>query len=118
MVNQEVLLNGLLEANFYVHPSYIDNSPNSVCEAQILGIPVICTNVGGVSSLVEDNKTGFLVPANDPIKIADIIVSTYNNESLLNEISENEISVAKKRHNPDSIKRDLIMIYNEMVANK
>ena len=117
VVNQEILLNGLLEANFYVHPSYIDNSPNSVCEAQILGIPVICTNVGGVSSLVEDNKTGFLVPANDPIKIADIIVSEYNNKSLLNKISENEMTIAKKRHSPDTITRDLIMIYNEMVSN-
>ena len=118
VVNQETLLTGLLEANFYVHPSYIDNSPNSVCEAQILGIPVICTNVGGVSSLVEDKKTGFLVPANDPIKIADIVVSEYNNKLFLNEISKNEISIAKKRHSPDTIKKDLIMIYNKMVSDK
>ena len=31
----------LVNSSFYIHPSYIDNSPNSVCEAQILGIPVI-----------------------------------------------------------------------------
>lgn len=116
-VTQEVLLDGLLEASFYVHPSYIDNSPNSVCEAQIIGVPVICTNVGGVSSLVEEGKTGFLVPANDPIKIADIVVSNYNNKSLLSEISNNEIDVAKKRHNSESIKTDLIMTYKALMVN-
>lgn len=117
VVSQEVLLNGLLEASFYVHPSYIDNSPNSVCEAQILGVPVVCTNVGGVSSLVEEGKTGFLVPANDPIKIADMIISKYNNKSLLNEISKNEIETAKKRHNPESIKNDLVMTYKSLMVN-
>lgn len=116
VVTQEVLSDGLLEADFYVHPSYIDNSPNSVCEAQILGVPVICTNVGGVSSLVEDEKTGFLVPSNDPIKIADIIISKYN-KSLLDEISNNAIQTAKKRHHPENIKNDLIMIYKALVAN-
>lgn len=118
VVSQEVLLDGLLEANFYVHPSYIDNSPNSVCEAQILGVPVICTNVGGVSSLVEDKKTGFLVPANDPVKIADIVITQCQNEHFLNKISKNEVSVAKERHNPEAIKRDLLMIYNEIIDNK
>lgn len=117
VVSQETLVENLISASFYVHPSYIDNSPNSVCEAQILGVPVICTNVGGVSSLVVEGKTGFLVPSNDPIKIADIIISEYNNKSLLNEISKNEIYAAKKRHNPENIKNDLIMIYDKLIED-
>lgn len=105
----------LLESSFYIHPSYIDNSPNSVCEAQILGIPVIATNVGGVSTLIKDRITGFLVPANDPLMIASIITSTYNNTNLLSTISQNEITESTKRHNPNSIREDIIYIYNQIL---
>ena len=49
-------------ADLYIHCSYVDNSPNSVCEAQMLSLPIIACNVGGVSSIVKDNMTGTLVP--------------------------------------------------------
>ncbi|MBR4614858.1 MAG: glycosyltransferase family 4 protein, partial [Kiritimatiellae bacterium] len=63
----EALRDALLSASVYVHPSYIDNSPNSVCEAQILGVPVVATAVGGVPSLFPSDRTRCLVPANDPL---------------------------------------------------
>lgn len=105
----------LLKAHFYVHPSYIDNSPNSVCEAQILGVPVICCNVGGVSSLIDDNVTGFLVPANDPFKIADIIYTNAIDKDKLNKISKQEIIVAQKRHSKKQIIRDLFFAYRSIL---
>lgn len=53
----------LAEADIYVHTAYIDNSPNSLCEAQIIGIPVITTYVGGIPSLVKNYETGILIPS-------------------------------------------------------
>ena len=40
-VGVEALISQLKTCHFFVHPSYIDNSPNSVCEAMILGMPVL-----------------------------------------------------------------------------
>jgi glycosyltransferase involved in cell wall biosynthesis len=40
--------------------------PTTVEEAMALGIPVVAANVGGVSEIVEDGETGFLVPPRDP----------------------------------------------------
>ena len=76
-VAAERLRQELLSCTAYVHPSYIDNSPNSVCEAQVLGVPVVATNVGGVASIVEEGKTGFLVPANDPVSLARKMVDLF-----------------------------------------
>lgn len=101
----------LLHAHFYVHPSYIDNSPNSVCEAQMLGTPVICCNVGGVSSLVDNNVSGFLVPANDPIKIADIINCYARDKMRLEQMSNQEIIIASERHSKQGIVHDLLKGY-------
>lgn len=115
-ISAEIVKWELLQANYYIHPSYIDNSPNSVCEAQILGIPVICCNVGGLSSLVKDNVTGFLVPANDPIKIADIILQTYCNNKFMQQISGNEIKEAQKRHDRETIKKNLLNAYHTIIS--
>ena len=115
VLSQDQLKEELLNSSMYVHPSYIDNSPNSVCEAQIIGVPVIATNTGGLSTLINDKETGFLVPANDPLMIASIIIENFNNKELLQEMSKAGIESAMQRHNPQNIKEDLISIYNQII---
>ena len=112
-VSAHRLRDELLHATAYVHPSYIDNSPNSVCEAQVLGIPVISTNVGGVSSIIDEGKTGFLVPPNDPILLA------YKMRSL----SEGKIclppgwsSTLKQRNDPSCVASRVLDIYQEVLS--
>ncbi len=115
VVSEEVLREELLGATFYVHPSYIDNSPNSVCEAQIMGLPVIATDVGGVSSLVRHGETGFLVPANDPLMIASIVVDTCRNRQLLEKLGARAKEEARRRHDPEAIKGELISVYRQIL---
>lgn len=115
VLTQENLKEQLLNASFYVHPSYIDNSPNSVCEAQILGLPIIATNVGGVSSLIKDQETGFLVPANDPLMIASLIKKNYKNKELLQKLSTASIDSALQRHDPQKINENILSIYRQII---
>jgi glycosyltransferase involved in cell wall biosynthesis len=61
----------LAEASFLVHTADSEGSPNSVLEAMACGRPVICTAVGDVSALVEDGRTGFLVPWGDDAALVD-----------------------------------------------
>ena len=106
------LVNMLLGCSLYVHPSYIDNSPNSICEAQMLGVPVLACNVGGVSSLIENNVTGWLVPSNGVYEIAYFI--KHYKELNCNEISLNEIKFAGIRHNKEKIVANLMTAYKEI----
>jgi len=114
VVNSETLVKNILISDIFVHPTYIDNSPNSVCEAQILGIPVIATNVGGISSLIENGETGFLVPANDPYILAARIIEIVNNPERAAEIGKNAREMALLRHDKGEILKDLLKIYNEL----
>lgn len=109
--------NLLLSSDIYVHPSYIDNSPNSVCEAQILGIPVIGTDVGGISSLIDNGKTGLLVPANAPFELAYFIKHLAEDKTLSLKISEKEVECATKRHDYRKIYNELITVYNTILEN-
>ena len=103
IIDQKELYKRLLETTVFVHPSYIDNSPNSVCEAQILGCPVIATNAGGIPSLIENKETGLLVPTNDPYQMAYLIREVYKNKNLANKISKAGRKIALLRHDKKEI---------------
>lgn len=103
----------LMESDLYVHPSYIDNSPNSLCEAQVLGVPVVGTDVGGIPSLVEHGRTGYLVPANDPYMMARRITQLINDPVLAARLGQNGREVARTRHCPNNILSDLLAIYTK-----
>jgi glycosyltransferase involved in cell wall biosynthesis len=117
-ISSEQISKELLNADLFVHPSYIDNSPNSICEAQILGLPIISTNVGGISSLVRHNETGLLSPANDPYTIASFIQLIIEDKKMGLRLGKNAREVALQRHDPQKIAKDLLHIYNEIVSHE
>lgn len=114
VVDANTLKNEILSATCYFHPSHIDNSPNGLCEAQILGVPVLACNVGGVSSLIDNGNTGFLVPDNDPYQASYIIKLLYEDVLLNETIGCNSKAAAIKRHEKTSIVSSLINIYREI----
>jgi glycosyltransferase involved in cell wall biosynthesis len=114
VADSKTLVNHLLNSDVFIHLSYIDNSPNSVCEAQMVGLPVIATNTGGIPSLVEDGKTGFLVPTNDPFSVVKRILDLKTSQSLAFETGEQARLVAMQRHNKEEIQNQLLSIYKEL----
>lgn len=117
MISAEEIVNELSEANIYVHPAIIDNSPNSLCEAQLIGCPVVASYVGGIPDLVENGKTGFLYPYNEPHTLAFMLMNMVNDEELLSKVSENEIETARNRHDPKNISRVIEGIYKEIITS-
>lgn len=62
-LNAQDMKEQFLKANVFVSASSIENSPNSIGEAMLLGVPVVSSDVGGVSSIIEHGKEGYLYPA-------------------------------------------------------
>lgn len=112
------LCNELLNNHIYVHPSYIDNSPNSVCEAQLLGMPVIGTYVGGIPSLINNNEDGLLVPANAPYELAYLLKKLYLEQDLATKLGNGAYCTASKRHDKRKILLELIEVYRNIVNVK
>lgn len=105
----------LLSSDMYVHTAYIDNSPNSICEAQYLGLPIIATNVGGISSLVIDGKEGKLVPANSCYNMAYEIMALAKDTERQMMYSKNTMEHARNRHNPVHIMKQLLDCYQAII---
>lgn len=104
-----------LDANVYVMPSAIENSPNSLCEAQILGVPVVASYCGGTPTLVEDGKTGCLYRYEEVEMLAQIVIRLLG-ESNFSQLSESERQVANARHNRQTNAKRLVEIYNKIVS--
>ena len=111
---KEVLLNSAM----FIHTASMDNSPNAICEAQLLGLPIISTNVGGISSLFPaDYPSDYLVDSNDPYYLASKIVSLANDKNLQCEMSEKNFQFAHTRNDGEQINKQLIDIYNDIIKS-
>jgi glycosyltransferase involved in cell wall biosynthesis len=114
-LNSEKLYALLQKSNIYVHPSYIDNSPNSICEAQLIGRPVVACQVGGIDSLVNHGEDGYLVPANAPFEMAYYLKKIAFDDYLLQAFSKKAFDMASKRHDKKKIKEDILKVYYEVI---
>jgi len=109
------LVDQLCNSNFYVHPSYLENSPNSVCEAMALGMPVITTKVGGVDSIIQDAVEGLVVQEGDPYSFAAAIVELTNNYMFAESLGKKARERAISRHNPKSLVANILTIYENLI---
>lgn len=117
IASAEQLRDAMLNSTLYFQPSYVENSPNSVAEAQMLGLPVVATNVGGTCSMVEHGKSGYLFPATDPYMAAYYIMKTVKNTSFNVDMGKYGQNIARQRHDRESIVKNLIDIYKTIIAD-
>ena len=101
------------KAEVFCLPSLIENSPNSLAEAQLVGAPCVATDVGGVSSMLENEKTGLLVPSGDAASLAYAIRRLFEDKELAMRLSQNAKHVARKRHDAEAIVMELVSCYNQ-----
>jgi glycosyltransferase involved in cell wall biosynthesis len=70
------------KTSFLVHTSDMEGCPNVIMEAMASGRPVVATDVGDVPVLVENGKTGFVVPRKDPTSLVDAMKKLITNKQL------------------------------------
>ncbi|WP_309640350.1 glycosyltransferase family 4 protein [Flavobacterium sp.] len=75
--------------NIFINTTHFDNTPVSVIEAMALGMPVVSTNVGGISYLLEDRKTALLVNDNDTKAMVSCIKEITNDKKISESLIHN-----------------------------
>lgn len=112
--NEEEIIEVLLASDIYCQTSHIENSPNSLCEAMILGMPVIATLAGGTSSLLKDKKEGILIQDGDSCLLAGTIVELSNNFQMACEFGNAAKIITYERHNRTFVREEYLQIYREV----
>ena len=72
----------------FVSTSAIENSPNSMGEAMMMGLPCVATFVGGVPDIAEHGKEALLVPFNETELISDALIRVLTDDSLAHALGD------------------------------
>lgn len=114
-VSQKELYNLIEKNNIFILPSIQENSPVSITEALGMGKVVIASNIGGISEMFEDQKSGFLFTLNSYNELQNILRNLFNNLPLMNKISVNGIKIANDLYHPNKIANETILFYNKVL---
>ncbi|MCD6321395.1 MAG: glycosyltransferase family 4 protein [Clostridiales bacterium] len=115
-LNGSEMVRELLRSHVFIIASYIENSPNSLAEAMMLGMPCAASYVGGIPSMIDNGRTGLLFPAGDVPLLADCIRRSFKDASFAKMLGENARLVAATRHAPTLVVKQLLDAYKKLLS--
>jgi glycosyltransferase involved in cell wall biosynthesis len=97
---------------------YIDASQSGIIPiAYAFKKPVVVTNVGSIPEVVDDGKTGFIVPPRDTKALANAIIKLLKDDELRKQMGENAYKKMKEDLSWDKIAEKTIEVYKEVIAD-
>lgn len=112
----EEMIRHLQTANVFAFPSAYDTDSLSICEAQMLGVPVVAALRGGAGELIQDKVSGFCYNFTDYPLLAEIICQLFANGDLCDEISRNAIKQAHLRHAREANVQKQLDLYRQLIG--
>ncbi len=108
----------LSEVNAYVLCSTIENSPNTLGEAMMVGTPCVAAYVGGVADMAEDGKEALFYRNDDPKLLAWNIKRVFDSNELALSLSEAGKKKALFTHNAERNAQMLVDAYTDILKEK
>jgi glycosyltransferase involved in cell wall biosynthesis len=107
----------LEQGSVYVQSSRLEALPLALLEAMAIGIPVVATDVGGVSDIVADGETGLLVPPEDPAALAAAIERLLTDVELRDRVRTSAFALATSdRFTPDGYVDAVLDVYHGVTS--
>jgi len=102
------------EADVFCLPSWWEAMPLSVLEAMAAGLPVVASDVGDVGRAVVDGTTGFVVPKQDPHKLADALAPLLKDADLRARMGDEGRDLVERRFSSDVTAASVSALYAEL----
>lgn len=115
-LEEEEMKRAYLSSHVFVCPSAVENSPNSVAEAQLLGVPVVASRAGGIPDVVEDGVDGLLFEKGNEKELAQKILRIFGSDEEARRLCVQEREAAAKRYDGAANFCRLLEIYEEILA--
>lgn len=104
------------QSDLYVQVSHIENSPNSLCEAMVMGMPIIASYAGGTSSMLENGREGILIQDGNQYELAGAIMEIVQYYDDAVEMGKSARERALRRHEPCKVLGELMDVYNTITS--
>ena len=103
----------LQSSTILIVPSRMESIPQVIKEAFYLKIPVIATNVGGIPEIIENKKTGILIPSENSNKMIEEINNLLKTPSLIHELTQNAFNFINENFTWDVLIDKYIQLYEK-----
>jgi glycosyltransferase involved in cell wall biosynthesis len=104
----------LADATFLVHTSDSEGCPNAVMEAMASGRAVVATDAGDIPALVEDGKTGFVVPRGDHVALSSRMRTLMADVDLRRRMGAAGRAKAERQFGLDRLVNETLAAYRSM----
>jgi len=115
LLNEVQMVDRLLKSHVFVQASSIENSPNSLGEAMLIGMPCVASYVGGTADMLKDKEEGFLYPFSEENMLAKYVMDIFENDDLAISLGRNAKQHAKITHDRKINSKQMINIYKEVI---
>jgi glycosyltransferase involved in cell wall biosynthesis len=111
---------GLLnECTFLLLPSRIDITPVAFSEANAFGLPIITTDIGGITSVVKDNINGCSLPVPSFVNNATEFVANHlPDSSAYRDLCYSSLTFYKENMAWDKIREEILSILDDLSLSK
>lgn len=111
------LIDLFAKATALVLPSAQENAPMVIAEAMAAGVPVVATDIGGVTEMVERGGSGFLYEPGDVNALASYLELLIDSPTLLHEMGLNARKKALARYHPQIVGQQIIEAYRMLLED-
>jgi glycosyltransferase involved in cell wall biosynthesis len=115
LVSAEELRDLYLKCDVFLLTSLEESSPISIVEAMAVGKPVVSTDVGGVSEIVEDGRNAFLADTGDYRKLAESIVKIVNDRNMRAKFGAASSEIAMHDWSSQTVASKTYKMYQEIL---
>ena len=109
----------LAGADLFVLPSRSEAFPNAIVEAMMAGLPVVASHVGGIPELVEDGRTGRLVPPGDATQLAAALIELLDHPDRAQQMGQTARRRIEEQYSFDRMVHQFETLYlRELAARR
>ena len=110
--NEQQVVENLKNAHVFLSASLIENSPNSVGEAMVVGTPVISSDVGGVKDFIKHGENGYIYPVDEPYMIPYYIGKMFDDTELAERFSTVGRKIGREKYSGEENGNTLLKTYS------
>jgi len=120
LLDKELVMELVSKSKFSIVPSiWFDNMPNSLIESQSCGTPVIASNIGSLTELVEDGYNGYLFKPGNSFELSSIMTKAINQSNLqLSILKSNSLKWVESYCSEETHYLSLISLFNKLITKK
>lgn len=96
-------------------PSLHEGLPYTLLEAMALGIPILASRVGGLAEVIQEERTGLLVPPQDAEALTQAILRLYKDPALRSQLGEQARRLQQTNYSLQAMTEGYLAIYRELV---